>query len=304
MNEKKTSLPKAKVEKSYLTWTLWLAPVIAAGVCVYFVLHDLVFSGPTITIYFNDAAGLQEKNSMVKYRGMKVGEVESLKLTGDAQRVVVKAKLDASARYLARRGSIYWVVRPELKVGAISGLRTIVSGDYVTVQPGDGPPTNTFIGSEEAPLTPEPSINITLLADTLDSLERKSQIFYRGIQVGEVTDFRLADDAKQVIVQARIRKDYAPLVRVDTKFWNAGGINVHAGLFSGIQISAESAQTVVSGGIAFATPDNYGPPATNDAVFVLADKEDDAWKNWNPSIPLKSPEGQKTKNTLPQVNPE
>jgi hypothetical protein len=75
-------------------------------------------------------------------------------------------------------------------------------------------------------------------------------------------------------------------VRADSKFWNAGGINVHAGLFSGLQVSAKSAETVVAGGIAFVTPPDYGPPATNGEVFVLAANEDKSWKDWNPGIPL------------------
>ncbi len=303
MSEKIHGLPKAKIEKSYFTLALWLVPLAAVGICVYFVLHDVIFAGPTITIYFQNADGLQEQNSMVMYRGIRIGEIESLKLAHDQQDVAVRAKLDYSAGEVAREGSIFWIVRPELKLGSVSGLRTIVSGNYVTVQPGGGARTNTFIGSEQAPITPVKAVQITLLTDDLGSLEAESPIFYRGIQVGEVTDFHLAENASNVVVAARIKEDYAPLVRVDSQFWNAGGINVHAGLFSGIEISAESAQTVVSGGIAFVTPPNYGPQATNGAVFLLNKKENDDWKNWNPAIELQGvPEGQKAKNSLPQFN--
>ena len=179
-------------------------------------------------------------------------------------------------------------------------MRTIVSGNYVTVQPGDGARTNTFVGVEQAPLTPVKAVQITLLTDDRGSLDSESPIFYRGIQVGEVTGFHLADEASNVVINARIFEDYAPLVRVDTRFWNAGGIDFHAGLFSGIQISAESAQTIVSGGIAFATPPNYGPRATNNTVFPLNKKENEDWKNWSPAIELQGvPEGQATKTSLP-----
>jgi paraquat-inducible protein B len=194
-------------------------------------------------------------------------------------------------------------VRPELKLGAISGLRTIVSGNYITVQPGNGERTNTFVGMEEAPIEPVPSITLTLLANDLGALQNLSEITYRGIQVGEVLDFHLDDNARYVVVHARILENYAPLVRVDSKFWNAGGINAHLGLFSGLDISAQSARTLVSGGLAFATPETYGPPATNGTVFVLNDKEDKAWEDWNPNIPLQAvPEGEKAKTTLPDIN--
>lgn len=303
MSERTHSLPKAKIQKDTLSWFFWLLPIGAAGLCAWFVLHDFVFAGPTITIYFQDAEGLQEQNSMIKYRGINIGQIEKLKLAAKDQTVMVKARLDRSAKDIARAGSVFWVVRPELKVGAISGLQTIVSGSYVAVQPGTGPVTNVFNGAAEAPIVPEPGIIIVLEANDLGSLESQSAIFYRGIQVGEVVDFQMADDARYVIVHARIRADYASLVRTDTKFWNAGGISAHLGLFSGLNISAESAATLVSGGIAFATPETFGPPATNGSVYFLYDKEDPAWDNWNPLIQMGSmPMAKKEKSNWPDVN--
>jgi paraquat-inducible protein B len=303
MSEKTHGLPKAKIEKDFMTWFIWLLPVAAAALCAWFVLHDFVFSGPTITIYFQDADGLQEKNTMVKYRGITVGQIVSLQLTDKSQCVAVRAKLNYSASDLARQGSIFWIVRPELKLGAISGLRTIVSGNYITVQPGDGDRTNAFTGAEQAPIIPVPGITITLLSDDLGALQNQSEITYRGIQVGEVLDFRLGDNARYIVVHARIHQNYAPLLRVDSEFWNAGGISAHLGLFSGLNISAESAQTLISGGIAFATPEAYGPPATNGSVFYISEKEDTAWESWNPIIPLQSvPEAEAKKSSLPDVN--
>jgi paraquat-inducible protein B len=303
MSEKKSSLPKAKIEKDFMTWFIWLLPVAAAALCGWFVLHDFVFAGPTITIYFQDADGLQEQNTMLKYRGIKIGEIESLKLSSKSGSVAVRSKLDYSARDIAREGSVFWIVRPELKLGAISGLQTIVSGNYITVQPGNGARTNIFVGVEEAPLTPPPGITITLLSDDLNAIQNQSEITYRGIQVGEVLDFRLSDDSRSVLIHARIRQEYAPLVRMDSKFWNAGGINAHLGLFSGLNISAESAQTLVSGGLSFATPESFGPPATNGTVFTLNDKADASWSSWNPIIPLQTPPvGVSTTNSWPQIN--
>jgi len=264
---KSQTLPKAKIEKDFISWFIWALPVAAVALCTWFLLRDFVFAGPTVTLYFQDADGLQVQNSMVKYRGVEVGEITSLQLADNSSNVAVRVKFQHSASDLARQGSLFWIVRPELKLGAISGLRTIVSGNYVTVQPGNGERTNTFIGLEEAPIQSVPSITITLLADDLGAIQNQSEITYRGIQVGEVLDFHLDDDARYVVVHARILQNYAPLVRADSKFWNAGGINAHLGLFSGLNISAESAQTLVSGGLAFATPETYGPPRDKRGGF-------------------------------------
>ncbi|HEV7924772.1 MAG TPA: MlaD family protein [Verrucomicrobiae bacterium] len=305
MNEETRVLPKAKIEKSRSSWLLWLIPTAAALLCVWYLCRDLIFAGPTITIYFQNADGLQDQVSLVQYRGVKVGEVESLKLTKDRQSVAVKAQLDSSAANLAREGSVFWIVRPEVKLGAVSGLRTIVMGNYITVQPGNGARTNLFTGAETAPIEPIKALAIELHSVKLDALQPQSPISYRGIQVGEVLDCRLSEDAREVVVHARISEEYAPLVRINSKFWNAGGINFHLGLFSGAKISAESAQTLVSGGIAFATPPDFQGAVTNGAVFILNEKSDPAWEKWTPTIPLHfEPEPTTNKTAWPNLNPQ
>ena len=303
MAERVHGLPHAKIERTVLRWFFWAVPVAAAGLVAFFVTRDIVMSGPTITIYFQSADGLEQENSYIKYRGANIGEVKSMELTKDKKYVAVKAKLELFAADMARQGSQFWMVQPEVSVGSIKGLRTIVSGNYITVEPGHGPPTNEFIALNEAPAAPIKSVDVTLLTSDLGAMQKQTPILYRGVQVGEIMDFKLADDARHVLLHGRIHEEYAPLLRTDSKFWNAGGIDVHIGLFSGAQISAESASTVLSGGIAFATPTNYGDAATNGTVFGLADKADDEWKKWDPAIPLHGvPEAQKEKSTLPEIN--
>lgn len=305
MSERSHHLPRAKIERTFLNWFFWTLPVAAAGLCAYFVIHDVVFTGPTITIYFSSVEGLEAENGFVKYRGANIGEVKAMKLTQDKKSVAVKAKLDYTARDIARKNSVFWMVQPELKVGSVSGLRTIVSGNYIAVQPGGGPETNEFVAIAEEPPVLVKAVEVYLLTDDLGSMQKQTQIFYRGVQVGEVLDYHLAEDARHVIIHARIRDEYAQLVRTNSKFWNAGGIDIHLGLFSGAQISAESAQTVVSGGIAFATPPDYGQAATNGTTYFLADKADDEWKKWSPAMSLHDvPEAQRTKSSLPQINPQ
>lgn len=303
MNEETHTLPKAKMGKSRFNWFLWFIPMAAALLCAWYVCQDIIFVGPTITIYFQNAEGLQEQNSLVQYRGVKIGEIETLKLTQDRQQVGVKVQLDTSAASIAQKGSVFWIVRPELKLGAVSGLRTIVLGNYIAVQPGHGARTNIFIGVENEPIEPIQALDILLLAAKLDSLQPQSPVFYRGVKVGEVLDCRLSDDARKVLVQARIDQNYAPLVRMNSKFWNAGGIDFHLGLFSGAKITAESAQTLISGGIAFATPPDLQNAATNGAVFSLNEKSDAEWEKWAPAIPLHSvPEELTNSTSLPNFS--
>jgi paraquat-inducible protein B len=255
--------------------------------CAWFVYRDYIATGPVITIYFQDASGLEENNTQLRYLGATVGQVKRLGLTKDSRRVEVKARLAGSAAQLAKAGTKFWIVRPELKVGAISGLRTIISGEYIAVRPGSGGRTNIFVGAESEPVPEEPgALHVTLLVPTLRSVQEQSGVYYRGIKVGEVLKYQLGKDAQEVKLEARIHKEYAPLVRVNSKFWNAGGLDFRFGLFRGAEISAESAKTLLSGGIEFATPTTFGEPASDGAVFRLYDKPDDAWKDWMPLIQL------------------
>jgi paraquat-inducible protein B len=281
------ALPKAEIKRTRRAWWLWLVPLGALALCAWFVYRDYIATGPVITIYFQDASGLEENNTQLRYLGATVGQVKRLGLTKDSRRVEVKARLAGSAAQLAKAGTKFWIVRPELKVGAISGLRTIISGEYIAVRPGSGGRTNIFVGAESEPVPEEPgALHVTLLVPTLRSVQEQSGVYYRGIKVGEVLKYQLGKDAQEVKLEARIHKEYAPLVRVNSKFWNAGGLDFRFGLFRGAEISAESAKTLLSGGIEFATPTTFGEPASDGAVFRLYDKPDDAWKGWMPLIQL------------------
>jgi paraquat-inducible protein B len=281
------ALPQAKIKKSRRAWWLWLVPLGALALCAWFVYRDYIATGPVITLYFQDASGLEENNTQIRYLGATVGQVKRLGITKDSKHVEVKARLTGSAAHLARVGTVFWIVRPELKIGAISGLRTIISGEYIAVRPSDGARTNVFVGAESEPIAEEPgALRITILMPSLRSVQEESSVYYRGIRVGEVLRYQLNDDSQGVKLEARIHKQYAPLVRVNSKFWNAGGIDFHFGLFRGAEISAESAKTLLSGGVEFATPTEPGEPAADGAVFRLYDKPEDAWKNWMPLIHL------------------
>jgi paraquat-inducible protein B len=285
------ALPKARVSKARIAWLWWLIPLGAAALCVWFVYRDFVATGPVLTILFHNADGLETGNTQVNYRGAQVGVVKSMELTPDAEYVKVKVHLISSAKNLARAGSVFWIVRPEVKIGNVSGLRTIISGEYITVQPGSGTPTNSFVAADQQPMVQDPkALHIRLVASNLSSLRELSPVIYRGLQVGEVQRYQLSATGDELLIDAMIREEYAPLVRLNSKFWNAGGINFKVGLFHGAEITAESPQTLLSGAIEFATPPETAPAAVSGAVFRLHDKVENTWKEWRPNVRLHLPE--------------
>ena len=216
--------------------------------------------------------------------------MKHIEVSKDAKYAQVTARMTGEARKLARAGSLFWIVRPEVSVASVTGLGTIVSGEYIAIRPGNGPATNLFTGVEKEPPAVEPqALQIRLLAPNLGSTQEGSPVFYRGIQVGEVLRGSLGEDSRTVIIEARIWQEYAPLVRPESKFWNAGGLDLHVGLFNGLQINSQSPKPIVSGAIPLAPPPVLGPVASNGTTFVLNDKPVDKWKEWTPAITLQLP---------------
>jgi paraquat-inducible protein B len=107
--------------------------------------------------------------------------------------------------------------------------------------------------------------------------------------VGQVMGYELANSADHVRVFVNIKPAYAPLVRDNTIFWNASGIQVDAGIFSGVKINTESMETIMAGGIAFATPDKFGKQSAENDTFMLRSELDPRWLSWAPTIPLAKP---------------
>jgi paraquat-inducible protein B len=60
------------------------------------------------------------------------------------------------------------------------------------------------------------------------------------------------------------------------------------GLFRGAKFRMGSVETLIQGGISFATPPSpdMGPPARDKDTFVLNEKADKAWLGWAPAIIL------------------
>ncbi|HWB52791.1 MAG TPA: MlaD family protein [Tepidisphaeraceae bacterium] len=282
------NLPKAKVSRDWKTYLFWIVPIGAACLAAYFIYTN-TDKGPTLHIYFANANGLQSGKSIMKYRGATVGEVKDLELTPDQKHVDVIVTLKKEASNLARENSKFWIVRAQIGAARLSGLGTIVSGDYITVEPGGGKHTTKFQGLAQAPVvTPPKRLNIVLIAERMDSLQPRTPVFYRGLQVGEVSKCELGPQAQTVHITLEIQRPYAPLVRMNSVFWRAGGINMNLGL-NGANISAQSFKTLISGGIDFATPDTSQKPAMDGTAFRLYEKPQELWLTWSPAIKINVP---------------
>jgi paraquat-inducible protein B len=280
--------PMPHIRKMHWPFPLiWIVPLVAAGLAGYFLLQHHQENGIDLTISLNDAAGIKEGQTTVALHGVTIGHVKKVELSQDHKKAVAHLELQTSARFVARSGTVFWLVRPEVTLQNISGLNTIVSGPYVDCRPGEGLETHGFDALDNAPQISGPGISLILVAERIDQLAVDSPVNFRGIQVGTVKDVRLASTADGVNVTVFIWERYKNLVRTKSKFWLIKGADVQGGLFSGIKVKLGSVQNLLVGGVAFATPEeDYGEFVTDGMHLPLHDQVDDKWLKWRSVIQL------------------
>ncbi|UTF61295.1 PqiB family protein [Gilvimarinus sp. DA14] len=246
--------------------------------------------GPVIQVSFTDSDGLK-KGAELRYLGVAIGEVEDITLNHPEPGITAYIRLRPEAQSLIVQGTEFWRVKPDISLKGINNLGTIVFGQYIAIEPGQGDElTYEFHGRETPPddYLSENGLSLTLQAPSLASIKEGRSVFYREIPVGEVTGFELAPKAQHVNIYLHIYPSYAPLVRSNTVFWNATGIAFDFGWLSGANLRTGSVQSLLAGGIALATPDLPGEPASDGKVFTLHDAPQSEWKNWTPEIPLRA----------------
>ncbi|HEY6451162.1 MAG TPA: MlaD family protein [Steroidobacteraceae bacterium] len=275
-------IPSARTRaRRWFSW-IWLAPLLAVAVVLWLAVRALVDRGPLITISFSDAEGLQAGDTRIRHKDVELGKVESIHLTPDMSRVIVKARMRRSVAPHLTANTRFWIVRPRVGIGGISGLSTLVSGSYIEMYPGDGGPQRMFVGLDDPPaLTPNtPGRSFTLHTDDLGSLTAGSPVSFRGVPVGEVQGFQLDPSGKQINVFAFVRAPYEKYVSAQTRFWNSGGIDVAVGV-EGLRFRASTWQQLISGGVSFDTPATavYGAESAAGTVYRLYENQDDAQRD-------------------------
>jgi paraquat-inducible protein B len=252
---------------------VWLVPLVAALVGLVLVLRAVLSAGPTITIRFNNAEGLEPGKTVVKYKDVEIGKVRSISLSDDYQRVVVKVDLSKEAGPLAVDDTRFWVVRPRIDTGGVSGLGTLLSGAYIGVDVGRSEERRRdFEGLEVPPAVTNDrqGRRFTLTAEDQGSLDIGSLVYFRRIPVGRVVATQLDEDGEGVTLQIFVDAPYDKFVTADARFWNASGVDLRVGA-AGLKLNTQSLASVLVGGVAFQHPADGQPgePAAAGANFAL-----------------------------------
>lgn len=220
----------------------------------------------------------------IKYNNITVGEVVSVTPDFKTNQVTLQARIEPSyALGIARNGSHFWVAKTKIGFNGVENLQNLLSSS-IEVQPGFGDVQYQF----ELEKQPQQALGIefTLQSETRGSVTEDSPVLYREMEVGKVTHVALGDFADRVMFTIEIQKEFAYLVRNNSVFWNTSGVDVSIGL-SGANIKAGTLDSIMKGGITFATPEQkqLQPIAKQGQAFYLYPEAKPEWHQWRTAIP-------------------
>ena len=275
------TVPQAATRRSRRFSIIWIVPLVAVAIGAWLAWDTFSKEGPTIEISFESGEGLQAGQSQLKYKDIVFGTVKSLELAPDKTHVVVTVATTHEAGPLMTEGTIFWVVKPRLFAGNISGIETLLSGSYIGMLPAAeaGKAQREFTGREDPPVLGAhvPGRTFLLKSKRIGAVSVGSPIFFRDLVVGEVLGWDIADMAEYVTIHAFVRAPYDGYVHDQTRFWNASGVSIKLG-GTGVEVQMESLKALLLGGVAFETPVGaiHTAETPEDHVFPLFSDRDTA----------------------------
>lgn len=261
---------------------VWLVPLAAVLIGGWLVAKAVLEKGPTITISFATGEGLEAGKTKIKFKNVDIGVINTVDLAPDYKSVVATAELAKSASNLLVNDTRFWVVSPRITGGTVTGLGTLLSGSYIGMDRGSQTEKRRdFVGLDVPPVfaSDVPGREFILKSENMGSLDVGAPVFFRRLEVGQVTAYDLDPGGQAVTVRVFINAPYDQYVTPDTRFWQASGIDVSLDS-SGLSVDTESIMSILIGGVAFQTPPDAvaATMADADTEFQLFDSRAEAMK--------------------------
>jgi paraquat-inducible protein B len=250
-----------------ISW-IWIVPAIAVLIALGLAARAVIERGPEITLQLASAEGLEANKTKIKYKDVAIGTVTTIALSGDRRAVKVTVAMDKQAEALLVEDSRFWVVRPRIGAGGVSGLTTLMSGAYVAIDPGKSPTRRSdFVGLETPPLVVSdmPGRQFLLAAEDLGSIDVGVPVYFRRVPVGRVVGYAMHPNGRSVDVRIFVDAPFDRFVTPNARFWHASGIDLSLAA-DGMKVEMQSLVSLAVGGLAFSNVDNDGDAATDAAA--------------------------------------
>src|SRR5579863_3358051 len=263
------AVPRSRTRLSLV----WFIPILAAVVGAWVAVTRIMSEGPKITITMKSAEGLEAGKTKIHYNGVDIGTVKSIELSEDHQRAILTAQMAPKTESFLVADTKFWVVRPRISGANVTGLGTLISGAYIGVEIGtSNEDRRDFVALETPPVITGdiPGRFFILKTPDLGSLDTGTPIYFRRLQVGQVSSYSLDQDGKNLTVKVFVQAPYDQYVNPNTRFWHASGIDLSLSA-SGLSVQTQSVLSILIGGIAFETSPNDPilPPAEANTIFTL-----------------------------------
>ena len=254
---------------------VWVIPIVAAVVGIWVGIARLRSEGPSITIVFQSAEGLEAGKTKINYRGVDIGTITGIRLAEDHERVIATAQMAPRTENFLVDDTRLWVVRPRISGANVTGLGTLISGAYIGVEIGSSKESRRDFVALETPPVVTGNVQgrfFILKTPDLGSLDTGTPLFFRHLQVGQVASYTLDSDGMHFTLKVFVRAPYDRYVTANTRFWQASGIDLQLSA-NGLSVQTQSLLSILIGGVAFETPPEgeRTPAADTNTVFTLFD---------------------------------
>ncbi len=268
-----SQLPQAEVIPLKSISIIWLIPIVAAFIGLWMIYSHLNSQGSLITISFLTGEGIEVGSTKIRAKSVEIGRVESLELNDNLKSVLVTARIAEKNQHLLKADSFFWVVRPRIGKGGVSGVGTLLSGAYIELAPGtSNDMSDNFIGLENPPVTlaGTTGLHITLDSSGYHSLQRGDSILFRGIEVGKIESVYFNAKERTVYYDALIEKPYDKLITTNTKFWAINGFELDISA-DGVRLQTGTLESMITGGVSFDVPKDMprGEIVTKREYFTI-----------------------------------
>lgn len=241
---------------------VWMVPLVAVLIAGWLAVQSIMQKGPTITISFATGEGIEAGKTKIKFKNVDIGVIKSLALSDDHKTVLASAEMSRNASSMLVDDTRFWVVRPRIAGGTVSGISTLLSGSHIGMDIGTSQKARRdFVGLESPPVLASgaPGREFVLKSGNIGSLDIGSPIFFRRLQVGQIVSYALDPDGAGMTMHVFINAPYDKYVTNDTRFWHASGVDVTLDT-TGVKVNTESLVSILIGGLAFENP----PDTTNN----------------------------------------
>ena len=260
---------------------IWILPAVVVLAGAFVVIHEMLAQGTSIQISFRNAEDLEPNKTKIRYKDVEIGDVSDIHVSKDRKGVIVNATIHRDATEYLVKDTRFWVVRPRVSAAGVTGLGTLVSGAYISIDVGKSATrTAQFVGLEVPPFvtSDQPGREFVLHADDLGSLSIGSLVFFRHIEVGQVVGYTLDPGGAGVTITVFVNAPFDAYVTASTRFWQASGIDMSLSS-DGVKLRTESLTSILQGGVTFrALPGGTTNPAPAGTPFTLFVDEDRAMR--------------------------